>query len=194
MQTGIYQRELTTVQRMLEGFVGKGIVDTKKLNLMDKIIRQSEEDQFRVLNDASLSLDEQMSVFGAIRNVNMAIRSMKERLESAAEKHENPTTAELALELMPSFFNLAPDIDEVLHENRVVDLNYISKFSRILYKKTRSLGFSRDVASQLDEANISGTQIRAFLESLKKNVALELDIEEEASSSDESSNRNVSTS
>jgi hypothetical protein len=179
---------------MLEGFVGKGIVDTKKLNLMDKIIRQSEEDQFRVLNDASLSLDEQMSVFGAIRNVNMAIRSMKERLESAAEKHENPTTAELALELMPSFFNLAPDIDEVLHENRVVDLNYISKFSRILYKKTRSLGFSRDVASQLDEANISGTQIRAFLESLKKNVALELDIEEEASSSDESSNRNVSTS
>lgn len=193
MQMRRYEQELLSVQKMLEGFRKKGIVDTKRLNLMDNIIKWSEEDQFKILNDASLSLDEQRSVFGAIRNINVAMRSMKERLELSAEKHENPTTAELALELMPSFFTLVPEIDVFLREKRGIDSEYVSKFSRILYKKANSLGFSRDLVSQLKEAKITQSQVKSFLESLKKNVAMELDIEEEVSSSDESNNRNVNT-
>ena len=71
-----YEQELLNVQKMLEGFREKGIVDTKRLNLMDNIIKWSKEDQFKVLNDASLTLDEQRSIFGAIRNVNVAMRSV----------------------------------------------------------------------------------------------------------------------
>lgn len=186
-----YEQELLSVQKMLEGFSKKGIVDAKRLNLMDNIIKWSEEDQFKILNDASLSLDAQRSIFGAIRNINVAMRTMKERLELSAEKHKNPTTAELALELMPSFFTLVPEIDVFLREKKGVDLEYVSKFSRILYKKANSLGFSRDLVSQLKEAKITQSQVKTFLESLKKNVAMELDIEEEVSSSDESNNRNV---
>jgi len=161
---------------------------------MDNIIKWSEEDQVRILNDASLSLDEQMSVFGAIRNINVSMKSMRERLELAAEKRENPTTAELALELMPSFQTLAPDIDAFLQGEKGIDFGYVSKFSRILYKKANSLGFSKDVVAQLKEAKVTQSQVKDFLENLKKNLAVELDIEEEVSSTDENSNRNVNAS
>lgn len=189
-----YEQELASVQVMLKGFSGKGIINVMQLHLMDKIIKWSEEDQFRILNDASLSLDEQRAIFGGIRNINVAMRSMKERLEQASEKRENPTTAELALELMPSFSTLFPEIDAFFNEKKTMDVEYFSKFSRILYRKAKSLGFSKDVASQLSEAKITRSQVKAFLENLKKNIAVELDIEEEVSSSDDSNNRNVNAS
>jgi hypothetical protein len=188
-----YEHELHNVQKTLNGFREKGIVDTKRLNCLDNIIKWSEEDQVKVLNNASLTLDEQMSIFGAVRNVNVAMRSMKERLELAAQKHENPTTAELALELIPSFRTLVPDIDAFFGGERV-DLEYVAKFSRILYRKANALGFSRDLVSQLKEAGVKQSQVKTFLESLKKNVAVELDIEEEVSSTDENSNRNINAS
>jgi hypothetical protein len=188
-----YGQELLNVQKTLNGFCEKGIIDTKRLASLDRIIKWSEEDQVKVLNSGSLTLDEQMSIFGAVRNVNVAMRSMKERLELSAQKHENPTTAELALELMPSFRTLAPDIDAFLG-GKSVDLEYVAKFSRILYRKANALGFSKDVVSQLKEAGVTESQVKTFLESLKKNVAVELDIEEEVSSTDEDTNRNVNAS
>jgi hypothetical protein len=189
-----YEQELTNIQQMLKGFIKSGTIDTKRLSLMNNLINWSEEDQFKILNNASLSLDEQRPIFGAVRNINVAMKSMKERLELASEKHENPKTAELALELMPSFFTLVPEIDAFLHEKRGIDLEYVSKFSRILYRKANSLGFSKDVASQLSEAKITHSQVKTFLENLKKNVTVELDIEEEVTSTDESSNRNINAS
>lgn len=189
-----YDQQFLGIQAMLHGFCQKGIIDTKHLNPIDNLIKWSEEDQVKVLNDASLSLDQQLSVFGAIRNINVSMRSMKERLELAAEKQENPTTAELALELMPSFRTLAPDIDAFLHGEKDIDFGYVAKFSRILYKKANSLGFSKDTVSQLKEAKITQSQVKNFMENLKKNLAVELDIEEEVSSTDENSSRNLDAS
>ena len=178
-----YKVELATIQRMLEEFVESGKIDAGKLSLLDKIIKWSEEDQFRVLNKSYLSLNAQRSFFGAIRNVNVSLKSMKERLKGAADIHENPKIAELALELMPSFFNLAPFIDSFNSgEVSAKKAENVSKFSRILYKKAKSFGFSQDTITQLREAGITESQVKSFVDNFSKNVALELEIEEEESS------------
>jgi hypothetical protein len=179
---------------MLSEFTKKGKIDASQLDLMDNIIKMSAEDQFRVLNRSSLSLDAQRSFFGAIRNVNIAMASMKAKLAEASVKHENPTTAELALELLPSVLNLVPYIDEFHDNAKVRQLNNVSRFSRILYKKAKTLGFSKDRMSQLKEAGVTTEQVEAFIDSFDKNVALELDMEEEVSSSDEDSNRDINAS
>lgn len=186
-----YRREFIKIQEMLQGFVESGEIDATKLSLMDSIIKWSEEDQIKTLNDSYLPLEAQRSFFGAIRNVNISMKSMRKKLESAPVKHENPTTAELALELMPSFFNLAPHIDSLIardiHAIRKRRLRNVSRFSRILYRKAKSSGFSQDTISQLKEAGVTKSQIESFIDDLNRNVALELDIEEEVSSKIENS-------
>lgn len=189
-----YRHELINIRGMLSEFTKKGKIDASQLDLMDNIIKMSAEDQFRVLNRSSLSLDAQRSFFGAIRNVNIAMASMKAKLAEASVKHENPTTAELALELLPSVLNLVPYIDEFHDNAKVRQLNNVSRFSRILYKKAKTLGFSKDRMSQLKEAGVTTEQVEAFIDSFDKNVALELDMEEEVSSSDEDSNRDINAS
>lgn len=183
-----YEHEFATIQRVLEGFVKSGNIDASKLGSLDSVIKWSEEDQVRVLNKSYIPLNVQRSFFGAIRNVNVSLKSMKEKLRKAAVIHENPKTAELALELMPSFFNLVPYIDSFNNgEIPVKKTENVDKFSRILYKKAKAFGFSQDATSQLKDVGISESQIKSFIDSFGKNVALELEIEEEASSSLENS-------
>ena len=178
-----YKDEIAAIRSLLEGFVKSGKIDPNKLSLMDNIINRSEEDQFRVLNKSYLPLDTQRSFFGAIRNMNISLKSIKERLKGAAAIHENPTTAQLALELIPSFLNLAPYIDSFNNgEISAKEVENVSKFSRILYKKARSFGFYQDAISQLKEAGITESQVKSFVDNFRKNIALELEIEEEASS------------
>lgn len=184
-----YKEEILAIQSMLEKFVDSGKIDAKKLDLMDNIIKWSEEDQIKVLNNSYLSLPVQRSFFGAIRNMNIALKKMKERLKEASSLHENPTIAELAIEMMPSFSNLAPYVDSLMNQDVLpTKVKNVVEFSRILYKKAMNLGFSQDVASQLKEAGVTSSQIESFLDRFRKNVALELDIEEEVSSFNENSN------
>ena len=184
-----YKQEVLTIQNMLEKFVDSGKIEAKNLDLMDNIIRWSEEDQIKVLNNSYLPLHAQRSFFGAIRNMNITLKKMKERLKGASSSHENPTSAELCIEILPSLSNLAPYIDSLMNQNALpTEFKNVLEFSRILYKKATNLGFSQDVASQLKEAGITSSQIESFLDRFNKNVALELEIEEEVSSSNENSN------
>jgi len=189
-----YRQELISIRDMLKVFVERGKIDTDQLTLMDELIKRSAQDQFKVLNNAYLSLDAQRSYFGAIRNINVSMSCIKAKLEDASARHENPTTAELALELLPSFFNLVPYIDEFLDEAKATKAENVSRFSRILYRKAKLFGFSKDMISQLNEAGVTKTQIKNFIDKFNQNVASELDIEEEVSSNNEDSNRNVDTS
>lgn len=183
-----YRQEVFTIQKMLKEFVDSGRIEPGKLDVMDDIIEWSEEDQIKILNNSYIPLYAQRPFFGAIRNVNISLKGMKERLGCASSQHENPTTAEQALELIPSFLNLTRHIDSILNENIFpTKLGYISKFSRILHKKAVTLGFSQDVASQLKEAGVSDAQIESFIDGFSKNVSLELNIEEEVSSTRENS-------
>ena len=180
-----YKQEIIRIQGMLKEFVNSGRIEPNKLDVMDNIIRRSEEDQIKILNNSYIPLYAQRSFFGAIRNVNISMKSMKERLAHASSQHENPTTAEQALELIPSFLNLAPHIDSLLSENIFPTLvGNVFKFSRLLYKKAAAFGFSQDAVSQLKEAGVTESQIESFIDAFSKNISLELEIEEEVSSTE----------
>lgn len=182
-----YKEEIAAIHHMLEEFLDSGRIDAKKLEKMDNVISWSEEDQITILNRSYLPLSAQRSFFGAVRNVNMSMKKMKERLDKASELHENPTTAELAMELMPSLSNLAPYIDSLINESKLFGVRDVVELSRILYKKAMRFGFYQDVGSQLRDAGVTGSQIKSFIDRFSKNVALELDIEEEVSSPVENS-------
>jgi len=128
---------------MLDIFLSTKVINISNLSKMDAIIKRSDIDQFKTLNSVS-SLNAQRVIFGAIRNINTSLKCMKEKLRTAALRHENPTTAENALELINSLSNVAICIDS-FHNGEIDtrEVDNIAKLSRILYKKAKMFGFSR---------------------------------------------------
>jgi len=182
-----YKQELNRIQEMLNNFVKTKVIDVKQLTKLDSLIKQSEQDQIRTLN-SSLPLDIQRIMFGAVRNMNTSLKGIKERLRSASLRHENPTTAQQALEMMEILSNVAYSIDAYTNERRITDVKDIEKLSRILYRKAKSFGFSEDQQTQLTEAGITASQVESFIDHFGNNLSQELDIEEEVHSNLESSN------
>lgn len=176
-----YSLELTSIQEILRGFARTQTIDAHQLSTMDEIIKRSEQDQFRILN-SSFSSDVQRIMFGAIRNINTAVKGMKTRLRTASERRENPTTAEQALELMENLSNVAHYVDLYVNKGQITDLQEIDKLSRLLYRKANSLGFSQDQMEQLKEAGITEKQIESFVSSFDNKVSQQLEIEEEVQS------------
>lgn len=182
-----YELELTSIQGMLRGFVEAKTIDVKKLSIMDALIKKSEQDQFIILN-SSFQFEIQSSIFGAIRNINTALKGIKARLRTASERHENPTTAEQALEIMESLSNVATFIDPFACERRIIaEPDEITKVSRILYRKAKSFGFSEDLETQLNEAGVTEKEVKSFIKRFDNNVAQELDIAEDAKPATENS-------
>lgn len=183
-----YRRDIINVQKMLSLFVRAKTVEISQLAKMDALIERSEKDQIKVLS-SSLPLDLQRTMFGAIRNVSTSMKAMKEKLKTASLRCENPTTAEQALELIESLSNVACYIDPFTNEGRIIaESEEISKFSRILYRRAKSLGFSEEKQAQLREAGITRKQVKSFVNSFDKNVSQELGIEEEVKPTFENNN------
>jgi hypothetical protein len=182
-----YKQDLGIIQKMLAGFVRSKVIDVAKLPEMDRIIKSSEEAQIRILNYSNLPLSTQRIIFGAHRNINTALKSMKEKLNTASLRHKNPTTAEQALELMDNLFNVATYLD-TFSSQETANLDVIEKFSRLLYRKAMALGFCQDLQTQFKEAGISESQVKSFISNFGNNLAQELDIEEEVQSPIEDSN------
>jgi hypothetical protein len=181
-----YKQDISQIQEMLSAFLKNKYIDTAQLKKTDPIIKKSEEDQFKILN-CSLPLDVQRTIFGAVRNINITVKSMKQKLKTAAARHENPTTAEKAFEVMESLNNLVSCISSYENGSRNGNLNEIDDYSRILYRKAKAFGFSEDMNTQLKEAGVTGPQIESFIDRFDNNLAQELDIEEEVHSNSEDS-------
>ena len=181
-----YKQDLIEIRQMLAVFVKTKFIETKQLSKMDPLINKSEEDQFRTLS-YSFSLDVQRTIFGAVRNINMTVKCMKEKLKDASAKHENPTTAEKALEIMETLNNLVFCLNAYESGYMESSLSEIDEYSRILYRKAKAFGFSESLETQLREAGITNSQIESFIGSFDSNLAQELDIEEEVQSNSESS-------
>jgi hypothetical protein len=181
-----YKQDLIEIRQMLAVFVKTKFIETKQLSKMDPLISKSEEDQFRTLS-YSFSLDVQRTIFGAVRNINMTVKCMKEKLKNASAKHENPTTAEKALEIMETLNNLVFCLNAYESGYMESSLSEIDEYSRILYRKAKAFGFSESLETQLREAGITNSQIESFIGSFDSNLAQELDIEEEVQSNSESS-------
>jgi hypothetical protein len=183
-----YCQDVLRIQKMLTVFAENRIIDVRQLSKMDALIQQSERDQIRVLS-SSLPLDVQRTMFGAIRNVNTSVKTIKKELKIASERHENPTIAEQALELMESLSNVASYIDPFTNEGKIIaEPDEIAKFSRILYRKAKSFGFSEDQQAQLKEAGITEKQAESFVNMFDNNVSQEIGIEEEAKPASENIN------
>jgi len=170
---------------MLGDFKQKGIIDEAKLNPLDELIRLSYADQFRILNTPWLSLDEQRSLFGAIRNVHTTAKTLKARLAAASERHENPTMADLSFEVTESLSNLAPYIDECFTRGQVSQISSINELSRILYKKAKRFGFLEDSATQFKTLEIGPEELKSFTDRLNQNIQSETDIDEDVGSTNE---------
>jgi len=173
-----YVKACADIRRMLIGFLEQGI-DVSRLDLMDRIVKSSKIDQVKILN-SYLPLVEQRTLFGATRNIHNIIRIMKEKLKTACETHENPTTIELSLEIMENLSNLAPYIDEFITNGKTGDMDRIDELSRILYRKAKNLGFYQGVDAQLHDAGITQNEVKTFVEKLNENIELEMETEDES--------------
>jgi len=182
-----YGEDILNLHKMLKAFVRSKTIEISQLSKMDSLIKQSDEDQIRVLN-SHLPLDIQRIMFGAIRNINTSVKSMKKKLKTASTRHENPTTAEQALELIDSISSVAQYIDPFRMEGKIIaDPSEIAKLSRILYRKAKAFGFSENQQSQLREAGITKADVASFVSSFDNNITQELGIEEEVRSPVENS-------
>jgi hypothetical protein len=188
-----YTQEFQYIQQVLERSVKQRHIDFSKLRLLDVLIKRSEADEIQALKDDTLPLDYRRHIFNAFMDVNEVLKGMNLRLRVATKTHENPTTAERALELMPHFFAVSSSLDSFLSKSRSLDVEHLSNCSWRLYKTASALEFSRDVASQLKDAHVTPSQIQTFLKTLGKNIMQELEIEAEEGPTNEASDRNLST-
>lgn len=172
-------KNCTATQRMLADFLKHGIEEIK-LTPLDHLIELSEINQIRILN-SYLSMREQRVLFGATRNISTVTKVMKEKLKIAKKIHENPTTIEQSLELIEPLENVCRHVDYFMSNKRVLDLKRLNELSRIFYKKACSLGFYKDVDSQLKDAGITEEEVKDFITKLNENVELEMEILDEAS-------------
>ena len=183
-----YAQKVESIQSVLDDFRRKGFIDKARLGSLDELIRSSYADQFKILNTPRLSLDEQRSLFGAVRNMHTTAKAMRTKLVNASERHENPTTAELSLETMGSLSALAPYLDEYFARGEVLHIKTVNELSRILYKKAKRSGFSEDISAQFEALGISPEELKSFTEKLNHNIETETDIDEDVGSPNEGSN------
>lgn len=183
-----YSDEFDKIENLFSGFIDTKKIDESKLQYLDSIIKQSNTDQLHILNNAYLSLEEQTTIFGALRNISQTTLLMKERLISASKIGENPTTAEIAFDLIPFIQNVSIYIDDFFDNKEIYNLEKLEIFSRNLYKKAKKLGFSKDISSQIQEEGLTEPQISGFIEKFSEKVINELDLGEEIGTEDESIN------
>lgn len=173
-----YAAQMQNIRSMLFRFKQRGVIDKNALKPLDELIQLSYADQIKVLNTPILTLDQQRALFGAIRNMHTTAKTMREKLATASEKHENPTTADLSLEVTESMLTLTPYIDNFFSRGEMPRLRTINDFSRILHKKATHFGFTEDIATQFKALNIGPTEIKSFTEKLNQNIQAETDIDE----------------
>jgi len=181
-----YSDEVGKIGNILSDYLDKGMIDVSKLDDLDNIIKKSHSDQITVINNSYLSADEQMVLFGALRNISQTASVMKEKLYYAHIKGENPTTAELAFELIPLFENLSDYIDDYFENREIFNLEKLEMFSRNLYKKAKKTGFAKSVSTQLEEEKIYENQIVDFVEKFNEKIISELELEDEIGLDNES--------
>lgn len=168
-----YSTGFEDIRIMLNTFLHNGI-DASKLDPINRIIESAKNDQVKILNSYQ-SLSAQRIFFGVAMNISTITEVMKERIKVAKERHENPLTLDLSLELLDNLVALAPYIDDFINEGKITDLNRTNELSRLLYRKANSLGFYTTVETQLNSAGITKDETKAFVEKLSENIGLEFD-------------------
>jgi len=174
-----YVEGFNAVRAMLKSFLHNGI-DVNQLDPINQVIESSKTDQVKILNSYQ-PLATQRVFFGAAINISTIAEVMKERIKVARERHENPLTLDLSLELVDAFMAVAPYMDAFIHDGKVRDLNRINELSRFLYRKANNLGFYKTVETQFQYAGITQDEAKDFVKKLSENIGLEVETLDEAS-------------
>ena len=194
LEMNSYSEQFELVNAALDSFVQTGKIDGAQIEVLNEISERAKGDQFRILNQPYLSINDQRVLFSAFRNISQSTEIMKVRLQNASKIGENPTTAEVSLELTPLYLALGSYIDDFSNKKEVFDSDKIFLFSRNLYKKAKKFGFLKDTSSQLEELRIAPSIVDDFVETFTNNVSQEIEIEEEVAILNEDSNRNLNSS
>jgi hypothetical protein len=185
---GWYSEHFDRVDTTLKSFVQKGKIDTAQLEVLNEISERAKADQFRILNQSSLSLSDQRILFSSLININQSTDVMKSRLKNASMIGENPTTAEISLDLIPLYQEIGNYIDDFFSKKEIFNSEKLFLFSRNLYKKAKKYNFLKDTSSQLRALKISSSIITSFAETFANNVNHEIEINDEVTNLNEDSN------
>lgn len=167
------------LRRMLKNFLINGI-DEAHLEPLDGIIESSQVDEIKVLNSYQ-ALPQQRILFGALRNLRITADEMRAKLRIARAIHENPKTVERALEMVESFCAISPYIDEFLAKNKVKESDKINELSRALYRKANRLGFYQNLDTQLNNAQITRSEVEDFFKKIAETIEMEAETTDESS-------------
>ena len=187
-EMGWYSEHFDRVDTTLKSFVQKGKIDTAQLEVLNEISERAKADQFRILNQSSLSLSDQRILFSSLININQSTDVMKSRLKNASMIGENPTTAEISLDLIPLYQEIGNYIDDFFSKKEIFNSEKLFLFSRNLYKKAKKYNFLKDTSSQLRALKISSSIITSFAETFANNVNHEIEINDEVTNLNEDSN------
>ena len=168
-----YRPEFITIRNTVSDFVETKHIDPEKLNVFDNVLKWTVEDKFEVLNNAYLTIKEQMILFGAFTEIEKTIKVLKEKLEMAIQRHENPTTAVQVLDLMPSLIEIGPLVDVFINTKKISNFDSLHMLTRKLYKDARASGFSKDTSSQIDDIGISNEEVNSVVTSFIEVLSLE---------------------
>jgi len=173
-----YVQRIQGIETTLERFSKSGKIDVTELKAFDELATAAYEAQLKILN-RSISVDEQRSLFGAVRNIRQIAKTMKESLLTASQRHENPETADRALEVCENLSAVAKIIDGYFVSGRPPDGTTLNTVSRNAYKKAKRYGFSEDTETQLKALNIGSDEIAAFTKKISKNLEEATDADDE---------------
>lgn len=164
-------KNLDKMENTLKSFIKKKTIESNKIRVLDKLISDCKNEEVKILSNSLISLNEQRTIFGGIRNIIEITDVMKDHLISAHSKGENPTTAELCLEIMPIMKNVLSEYREYVKSNfNKEKVNKILILSDELRRTARRKGFKRDFSKELDSIGLSDKTKIQFMEEFKDNL------------------------
>lgn len=169
-----YVSYINNLNIMLNSFISKGKIENKEAEeKLSKFVEVLKINQFDVLCK-TLAEEDQDIIFNALRNLRIIINEIKNQLKIAFERHENPTTAERCLVLMPFIQNLSKNIKNFEINKNGHLISTISMDTRILRKKAKEYNLLTSIENEIKEANLPAEEIKNFCESLNQRIELEM--------------------
>lgn len=166
----IYSTQANSITDLLNSFVRAKKIDPKQSDkTVTKYIKFLKEKQFEILN-SSISEEIQSVVFNAMRNLIVIVDDIQNELRLAFERHENPTTAEKCLQIMPFILNLSNDLDRFgKMENRKI-MELLHKDTRLLRRKGRDLSFLRSIEQEMEGIDLTKKEIEEIVDKYNSNL------------------------
>jgi len=169
-----YTPFISNLNAMLNSFISNKKIETKEVEeKLNKFVDVLKADQFDLLCKP-LSESDQDVIFGALRNLRVIMTEIKNQLKVAFERHENPTTAERCLVLMPFIQNLSEKVKHYEASRTDHLISDIQTDTKNLRKKAKDYHLLASIEDELKDITLPAEDIKSFCEQLNQNIELEM--------------------